>query len=77
MATTLSGSQATTYAQVFTFALFALSLVPLIGFAGAPWTLASYMIEGAGSKSFSLAKRLLVEAPERAHALLEAKGGAS
>ena len=34
MATTLSGSQATTYAQVFTFALFALSLVPLIGFAG-------------------------------------------
>jgi uroporphyrinogen decarboxylase len=44
--------------------------VPLIGFAGAPWTLLSYMVEGAGSKSFSQAKRLLVEAPARAHALL-------
>ena len=44
--------------------------VPLIGFAGAPWTLMSYMVEGAGSKSFSLAKRLLVEDPQRAHRLL-------
>jgi uroporphyrinogen decarboxylase len=44
--------------------------VPLIGFAGAPWTLMSYMIEGAGSKSFSQAKRLLVEAPSIAHNLL-------
>jgi uroporphyrinogen decarboxylase len=44
--------------------------VPLIGFAGAPWTLMSYMIEGAGSKSFSQAKRLLVESPSRAHELL-------
>lgn len=44
--------------------------VPLIGFAGAPWTLLSYMIEGSGSKSFSQAKRLLVESPSRAHALL-------
>ena len=44
--------------------------VPLIGFAGAPWTLMSYMIEGGGSKSFSLAKRLLVEDPSRAHELL-------
>jgi uroporphyrinogen decarboxylase len=44
--------------------------VPLIGFAGAPWTLMSYMVEGGGSKSFSLAKRLLVEDPAQAHALL-------
>ena len=44
--------------------------VPLIGFAGAPWTLLSYMIEGAGSKSFSLAKRLLVESPATAHNVL-------
>ena len=44
--------------------------VPLIGFAGAPWTLMSYMVEGAGSKSFSLVKRLLVEDPQRAHRLL-------
>ncbi len=44
--------------------------VPLIGFAGAPWTLMSYMVEGGGSKSFSLAKRLLVEDPRRARDLL-------
>jgi uroporphyrinogen decarboxylase len=44
--------------------------VPLIGFAGAPWTLMSYMVEGQGSKAFTQAKRLLVEAPDRAHALL-------
>jgi uroporphyrinogen decarboxylase len=44
--------------------------VPLIGFAGAPWTLMSYMVEGQGSKSFTQAKRLLVQDPARAHALL-------
>ncbi|MEP7177382.1 MAG: uroporphyrinogen decarboxylase [Gemmatimonadales bacterium] len=44
--------------------------VPLIGFAGAPWTLMSYMIEGQGSKAFTHAKRLLVQDPRRAHALL-------
>ncbi|HUR94964.1 MAG TPA: uroporphyrinogen decarboxylase [Gemmatimonadales bacterium] len=44
--------------------------VPLIGFAGAPWTLMSYMVEGQGSKSFTHAKRLLVQDPGRAHALL-------
>ena len=43
---------------------------PLIGFAGAPWTLLSYMVEGEGSKSFSQAKRLLVESPAKAHELL-------
>ncbi len=44
--------------------------VPLIGFAGAPWTLAAYMIEGQGTKSFSVAKRLLAAEPARAHRLL-------
>jgi uroporphyrinogen decarboxylase len=44
--------------------------VPLIGFAGAPWTLASYMIEGQGTKNFSVAKRMLVEQPQVAHDLL-------
>jgi len=45
--------------------------VPLIGFAGAPWTLMSYMVEGAGSKTFARAKRFLVEQPTEAHRLLE------
>lgn len=44
--------------------------VPLIGFAGAPWTLAAYMIEGRGTKQFSAAKRLLASEPMVAHALL-------
>ena len=45
--------------------------VPLIGFAGAPWTIFSYMIEGSGSKTFSKAKRVLYANPELAHKLLE------
>jgi uroporphyrinogen decarboxylase len=45
--------------------------VPLIGFAGAPWTLMSYMVEGSGTKTFARAKRFLVEHPRSAHALLE------
>ena len=50
--------------------------VPLIGFAGAPWTLAAYMIEGQGTKSFAVAKRLLVAEPARAHRLLSLLAGA-
>ena len=45
--------------------------VPLIGFAGAPWTLMSYMVEGSGTRTFARAKRFLAEQPGSAHALLE------
>jgi len=45
--------------------------VPLIGFAGAPWTIFSYMIEGSGSKTFSKAKKFLYTEPILAHKLLE------
>jgi uroporphyrinogen decarboxylase len=44
--------------------------VPLIGFAGSPWTLATYMIEGQGSRDFLQAKRMRYEAPETLRALL-------
>jgi uroporphyrinogen decarboxylase len=49
--------------------------VPLIGFAGAPWTLMSYMVEGSGTKTFTKAKRFLQEQPKHAHALLERLAG--
>jgi uroporphyrinogen decarboxylase len=45
--------------------------VPLIGFSGSPWTLATYMIEGGSSRTFAKSKRLLLEQPEMAHMLLE------
>jgi uroporphyrinogen decarboxylase len=45
--------------------------VPLIGFAGAPWTIFSYMLEGSGSKTFSAAKKALYTAPDLAHQLLD------
>ena len=45
--------------------------VPLIGFAGAPWTVFSYMVEGSGSKTFSKARRMLYQEPELSHVLLE------
>jgi uroporphyrinogen decarboxylase len=45
--------------------------VPLIGFAGAPWTLMAYMVEGKGSKNWALSKRFLFEQPAAAHSLLE------
>ena len=45
--------------------------VPLIGFAAAPFTLATYLVEGQGSKNFSKVKKLLFAEPATAHALLE------
>ncbi len=44
--------------------------VPLIGFAGTPWTLLAYMVEGSGSKTFSQARKFLYTQPEVAHILL-------
>ncbi len=44
--------------------------VPLIGFAGAPFTIFCYMTEGRGSKTFSEAKRILYSDPELAHQLI-------
>lgn len=44
--------------------------IPLIGFAGAPWTIFSYMVEGSGSKTFSKAKKLLYKEPALAHQLM-------
>lgn len=45
--------------------------VPLIGFAGAPWTIFCYMIEGHGSKTFSESRKMLYTNPALAHKLLD------
>ncbi|KAF0152432.1 MAG: uroporphyrinogen decarboxylase [Ignavibacteria bacterium] len=45
--------------------------VPLIGFAGSPWTLMTYMVEGGGSKNFSEIKKFIYNQPQAAHKLLE------
>jgi uroporphyrinogen decarboxylase len=45
--------------------------VPLIGFAGAPWTLLCYMVQGKGSKTFDEAKAFCYTQPELAHTLLQ------
>jgi uroporphyrinogen decarboxylase len=45
--------------------------VPLIGFAGAPWTILCYMVEGKGSKTWDKAKQFAYTQPALAHALLQ------
>ncbi|WP_438951621.1 uroporphyrinogen decarboxylase [Porticoccus sp.] len=45
--------------------------VPLIGFSGSPWTLATYMIEGGSSRDFARSKTMLYDQPQLLHQLLE------
>ncbi len=45
--------------------------IPLIGFAGSPWTILCYCVEGQGSKNFALAKEFCFTQPELAHQLLQ------
>ncbi|MDA8622404.1 uroporphyrinogen decarboxylase [Psychrosphaera sp.] len=45
--------------------------VPLIGFSGSPWTLATYMVEGSGTKTFSKVKGMMYSEPKMMHQLLD------
>lgn len=72
----LSGADAAAHLQYVYDALDATKKalagrVPLIGFAGAPWTILAYMVEGSGSKTFSRAKQFLYKEPKLAHQLLD------
>jgi uroporphyrinogen decarboxylase len=50
--------------------------VPLIGFSGSPWTLACYMVEGAGSDDYRLVKTMLYSRPDLMHRMLEINAAA-
>ena len=45
--------------------------IPLIGFAGSPWTILCYCVEGQGSKNFAMAKEFCFTQPDAAHQLLQ------
>jgi uroporphyrinogen decarboxylase len=50
--------------------------VPLIGFSGSPWTLACYMVEGAGSDDYRLVKTMLYSRPDLMHKMLQVNADA-
>lgn len=45
--------------------------LPLIGFCGSPWTVATYLVEGQTSKQFSVIRKMMIQEPKLVHALLE------
>ena len=50
--------------------------VPLIGFSGSPWTLACYMVEGAGSDDYRMVKTMLYQRPDLMHRMLQTNADA-